>query len=323
MGETTLRKTISIIGLSVVVALFPTVSSQTMISRGSLPAQDQSEAIQLSSHLVVVPVSVSDSSGRPIRDLAADDFRLEEEGQLQRVIVFGEPGQTPVDLTLLLDVSGSVQARFQFEQQAAIRFLKETLKPHDAVTVFLIGNRPMLAQPRTTHAEQAIASVTAIEPTKQTTAFFDTLVQAARHLGATVNSSSRRVLVVISDGEDTQSHYHTLEDALRKLQQSDCLFYSINPSGPAIRLNKMSLKGQEGMERMASQTGGAAFLSEKIEHLDEVFRRIATELQAQYLLGYYPTDERPNSAFRQITVHLPKRPNLRVRARQGYYSMKP
>jgi len=106
------------------------------------------------------------------------------------------------------------------------------------------------------------------------------------------------------------------------LQQADCLFYSINPSGPSIRLNIISSKAQEGLAMLASATGGAAFLPDGNEALDKVFRQIAAELQAQYLLGYYSPDERTDGAFRRISVRVPKRPNLRVRARQGYYAHK-
>jgi Ca-activated chloride channel family protein len=100
------------------------------------------------------------------------------------------------------------------------------------------------------------------------------------------------------------------------------LFYSINPSGPSIWLNKVSVKGHQGMTSLAQQTGGAVFLPEKFDDLDVVFRQIAAELQAQYLLGYYSTDERADGGFRKIAVNVPKRPDLRVRARQGYYAPK-
>src|SRR5262249_45386995 len=113
-----------------------------------------------------------------------------------------------------------------------------------------------------------------------------------------------------------------LSDAMKELQRFDCLFYSINPSGPSIRLNKISTRGQDGMVSLASATGGAAFLSEGPQDLNEVFGRIAAELQAQYLLGYYSTDERTDGRFRKIIVRVPRQPGLRLRARQGYYASK-
>ena len=286
------------------------------------PAQESGETIKINSSLVAVPVSVTDASGQPVRNLTTDDFQVEEEGKSQQVVALGEPGKTPVELALLFDVSGSVFERFQFQQQAASRFLKEVLKPNDATSIFTIGLRPKMAQSRVVGVDKAVAAALAVNPTKEPTAFFDTVVESAKYLSKTAESGSRRAMVVISDGEDTLSEKFGRGDALRELQRADCLFYSINPSGSSIRLNIISTKAQDGMAMLASATGGAAFLPDTNEDLDKVFRQIAAELQAQYLLGYYSPDERTDGAFRRITVRVPKRPNLRVRARQGYYAPK-
>ncbi len=285
--------------------------------------QKQDEVIRLSSRLVLVPVSASDAQGKPVRDLKADDFIIEEEGQPQQIATLGEPGKTPVEIALIFDISVSIHAQFAFEQQAAVRFVREVLGPADAVSVFSIGLTPKLIRARTTSGEDAITGLMSIAPLKEPTAFFDAVVEAATYLGRTADAGSRRVLVVISDGEENYSQCHTLKAALQELQKNDCLFYSINPSGSAIKLNRVSLKGQGFMESLSLQTGGKAFLPEKIEDLGAVFRQIADELQAQYLLGYYSADERVDGGFRRITVRASKRTDLRVRSRQGYYAPKP
>ena len=161
-----------------------------------------------------------------------------------------------------------------------------------------------------------------IEPTEESTAFFDSVVAAARYLDDHANPGVRRVMVIISDGEDTNSERHGLTDALREIQRSDTLFYSINPSGPSIWLNKISLRGHEGMTRLANETGGLSFLPDKLEDLTQVFSQIANELQAQYLLGYYSTNEANDGKFRRIAVRIPKQADLRIRARNGYYAPK-
>lgn len=264
------------------------------------PAKD--EAIKISSNLVAVPVSVTDSSGQPVSDLKAQDFRLEEEGKPQEVVTLGEPGKTPLELGLLIDVFGSVYEKFQFQQQAASQFLRDVLKPNDAVSVFSIGLVPKLQQSRVVAIEKAISGVMSISSTKGPTAFFDSVSEAARYLSKAAEPGARRVLVVISDGEDNYSKHDTLSTALQETQRSECLFYSINPSGSSIRLNKISMKGQDAMATLASRTGGAAFLPERLEDLHAVFRQIAAELQAQYLLGYYSKDERRDGKFRRIVV---------------------
>ncbi|HEY3139019.1 MAG TPA: VWA domain-containing protein [Blastocatellia bacterium] len=318
-----MRRNTILISLALVLSLNPFVvcgsQSQTRPAQNQPPNQD--EAIRLTSRLVSVPLSVSDGSGKPVRDLTAEDFVIEEEGRRQSIAFLGEPGKVPVEIAVLFDVSSSILGQFSFEQQAAVRFVKEVLKPADAVSVFSIGATPKMIKARTTSGEEATAGLMAIPPpVKEPTAFFDSVVEAARYLGKTADAASRRVLVVISDGEENYSEHQDLKAALRELQKNDCLFYSINPTGPSLKLNTISIKGQSYMESMASQTGGKAFVPEKSGDLEAVFRQIAEELQAQYLLGYYSTDARPDGGFRRIGVSVPKLPDVRVRARQGYYA---
>lgn len=284
--------------------------------------EPEAEPIRINSNLVAVPVSVTDAQGNPVRNLTAEDFQLEEEGAPQQIQTLGEPGKTPIELALLFDVSRSVRNRFDFEREAAGRFLKEVLKLGDAVTVFSIGSAPKLSVQRTESVEKAIAATVAIEPTEDATAFFDTVVRAAHHLNDSANPGVRRVMVIISDGEDTNSERFRLGDATREAQRADCLLYAINPSGPSIKLNKISTKGHEGMVKLATETGGLAFLPDKLGDLTQVFSQIAAELQAQYLLGYYSSNETNDGKFRRITVRSPKHPELRIRARQGYYAPK-
>lgn len=296
--------------------------SQPPTQQKKEPVQDQDEPVRLSSRLVLVPVSVTDEAGQPVKNLTADDFIIEEEGQPQKISSMGEPGKTPVEIALLFDVSGSTHGQFAFEQQAATQFIKTVLKPKDAVSLFSIGATPKMVKERTSNSDEAIAGIQSIESLKVPTAFFDAVVQAAHYIDKTADAGSRRVMVVISDGEENFSVSNTLTDALREILKNDCLFYSINPSGGGIKYNVISSKGQSFMESLAAQTGGKAFNVTKDEQLITAFHQIAEELQAQYLFGYYSSDERNDGSFRRIKVRAPKHPDLRIRARQGYYSPK-
>ncbi|HJQ22879.1 MAG TPA: VWA domain-containing protein [Blastocatellia bacterium] len=296
--------------------------TQTKPAPPPTPAQDQDEAVRLSSRLVLVPVSASDAAGQPVKDLKVEEVVIEEEGRPQQVVALGEPGKTPVDIALLFDVSGSTNAQFTFEQQAAVQFVKEVLKPGDGVSLFSIGMTPKMVKARTTSGDEAIAGIRVLAASKEPTAFFDTLIAATQYLNKNAEAGSRRVLVVISDGEENYSVRYKLPDAQRELQKDDCLFYAINPTGGGIRLNTISTKAQHAMEAMASETGGQAFNLSKVEDLEGVFRQIAMELQAQYLFGYYANGA-TEGGFKRISVRVPGRPALRIRARQGYYAAKP
>lgn len=284
--------------------------------------EPEPETIRINSRLVTVPVSVTDANGNPIRNLTSEDFVVEEDGVLQQVQTLGEPGKTPLEMVLLFDVSRSIRNRFDFEREAASRFVTQVLKQGDGISIFAIGTAPKLAVARTDNIEKAVNGAVNIQPTEDSTAFYDTIVKAAQHISDSSNPEVRRVMVVLSDGEDTNSVRFKLGDALTELQRAECLFYSINPSGPSIFLNRISIKGQDGMFKLATDTGGMAFLPDKIEDLTQVFNQIAAELQAQYLLGYYSTNETNDGKFRRIKVKAAKNHELRIRSRNGYFAPK-
>lgn len=315
---------------------------------------EDDEIVRVTSNLVVVPVSVTDERGEPVQGLKTADFRLEEEGRAQEIAQVSDAEQVPLDIAVLFDVSSSIGGRFAFEQEAAARFLKQVLKPVDRAAVFAIEGKPRLEQ-QLASAEIASARLLKIPaPARSTpTAFYDATVMAARYLAENAPGRHRRVIVVISDGDDNFServragevedaralnrgeklpaganarqqatHRKALIEVQREVQRADTVFYSINPSGGGLKLNARGTRAQEGMQQLAASTGGASFAPEQLEELDDIFRRIAAELRAQYLLQYYSNSDAPNGKFLNIRVRTPTRPDARVRARQGYYVKK-
>jgi Ca-activated chloride channel family protein len=308
-----------------------------------VPKDSDYDVVRVNSNLVVVPVSVTDATGQPVMGLGVKDFRLDEEGRAQEIAQIGDPEQVPLEIAILLDISGSVNARIDFEKEAAARFLKQVLKPTDRATVFTISITPRMELQRAS-ADAAASKLKSIQATKGPTAFFDTVLEAARYLADSTPAQHRRVIVVISDGEDNFSErikaaigdtaesqrsasvqtqaaaYNRAQGAVeREVQRAEAAFYSINPSGLALKLNIISQRAQDGMARLANATGGNSFVPERLEDLDNVFRQIGAELRSQYLLQYYSNDQTQNNNFRRIRVAVPQRAALRVRARQGYY----
>lgn len=253
------------------------------------------EIIKVESRLVIVPVSVTDASGNAVLGLTSQDFRITEEGKLQTIENVGDADKVPLEIALLFDVSASTDAMFKFEQETAAKFLRDVMRPIDRATIFTIGQKPRLVQGRET-ADKAIAAVLSIPPTKGATAFFDTVRMAANYLRTNSPEGTRRVVVVISDGEDNfsegvqraqtriergvvdrgpdpemkkfgkivaqaQQSAKNGERAivLRSLQNADVVHYSINPAGSSYQLNQMSIFGQENMQRFSDETGGSAF----------------------------------------------------------------
>jgi Ca-activated chloride channel family protein len=278
----------------------------------------QAGTIRISTGLVLIPVSVTDSAGQAVKNLHLEDFTILENGHPVTVEHLGEPGLTRLEMVLAFDVTGSTRPRFDFEQRAAASFLKTIFRPKDGVTMMGIASKPKILMSRTESLISALDGLERLLPEGAATAFFDSIIAASQLFTGPTVEETRRVLIVLSDGEDNFSA-QKLPEALRAVQVSDCIFYSINPGGGSIRLNRVSQRGQEGMEALAAQTGGTAFLAEKLEDLVNIYGRIAAELQAQYLLSYYSPDARNDDGFRSIKVTVSQRPELRVRARQGYY----
>jgi Ca-activated chloride channel family protein len=308
---------------------------------------DESEVVRVTSNLVVVPVAVTDAAGNAVQGLRREDFRLEEEGRAQELQAVGDADQVPLDIALVFDISSSVTKNFEFEKQTAAGFLKEVLKPIDRAAVFTISERPQMAQALAPAAAVTTRLVTIPAAERPTgTAFYDTVSAAARYLAASAPERNRRVILVISDGEDNFSddvreaifaevrkgadpktalekqtglHQRAAQKVLREVQRADAVFYSINPSGPSIRLNVISQRAQDQMKMLADSTGGNSFLPPRLEDLETIFRRIAAELRAQYLLQYLSNNQAAAGKFLRIKVATPTRPDLRIRARQGYF----
>ena len=316
---------------------------------------DKGDVITTNSNLVMVPVSVTDHTGQAIQGLKIEDFRLDEEGKQQQISGIGDPQQVPLAIALLFDISSSTSQKgfFSSQQNAAAAFLKLVMKPTDRAAIFTITGKPMMVQPLAS-AETSAAKMASIPAatTSVPTAFYDTVIAAAKYL-TTAPSNFRRVIVVLSDGDDNFSelvrgeavtdyrdttsgkqealgtrtallnaHGRAVAAVQKAVQQADVIFYSVNPGGPSIKLNLIATRAERGMETIAEATGGTAFVPDSDQDLERVFRTVAAELRGQYLLQYYANAEAPAGQFRRITVAVPARTDLRVRARQGYYAKK-
>ncbi|MBN1569992.1 MAG: VWA domain-containing protein [Acidobacteria bacterium] len=280
-----------------------------------------SNIIRISTNLVTLPVSVTDSNGRVVHDLESRDFLIEEDGRSEKISSITQAGQSPLRVALLFDLSGSLHPRFHFEQQAAIRFLQRIWKPGDTLSVIAFAEHPRICLRASDSLSEAFRILWDLVPTEGPTAFFDSVVLSTNILRQSSEPGTRQSVIALSDGEDNRSENELLH-VLNAVQRSDAIFYSINPAGSSVRLNEISRQGQADLESLAKETGGKAFVSDKTEDLDDIFERIAAELRAQYLLNYYSTNSKIDGKYRKILVSIPRRPELRIHARRGYYAAK-
>ena len=320
------------------------------------PEKEVIEVIRTNSNLVMVPVSVTDQTGTAVQGLTKTDFRLEEEGKPQEISGISDPEQVPLAIALLFDISSSTSQKgfFASQQKAAATFLKLVMKPADKAAIFTITDQATMVQPLAS-AETSAAKMLTIPAatTPVPTAFYDTVSAAAKYLMANAPSNYRRVIVVLSDGDDNfseiirelsmaearavqsgkqpfagtraglqQRHQVAVAAVEKSVQQADVIFYSVNPGGPSVKLNQIAMRAERGMESIAEKTGGTAFVPDSDQDLERVFRQVAAELRGQYLLQYYANADAPPGQFRKIEVAVPARNDVRVRARQGYYAKK-
>jgi VWFA-related protein len=304
----------------------------------------------------MVPVSVTDQQGQAVQGLKVADFRLEEEGKPQEITGIGDPEQVPLAIALLFDVSSSTSQKgfFVSQQNAAATFLRLVMKSNDRAAIFTITDKPTRIQDLASAEISAAKMLTIPAATKPVpTAFYDTVSFAAKYLMEKAPSSYRRVIVVLSDGDDNfseriqnmaiadaraildgrqlsatrlaqqqRNHQLAVADVQKDVQQADVIFYSVNPGGPSIKLNQIAMRAERGMEAIAETTGGTAFVPDSDKDLERVFRQVAAELRGQYLLQYYGDSGAPAGMFRKIQVAVPARNDVRVRSRQGYYPKK-
>ncbi|MDQ2747856.1 MAG: VWA domain-containing protein [Acidobacteriota bacterium] len=353
------------------------ISVAAQVAPPELPVvEDDGSEIKIDSRLVVVPVSILDANGQPVANLKEQDFRVAENGKVQEIAQVSDAEKVPLEIALLFDISASTDSMFQFEQETAAQFLKNVMRPEDRATIFSIGENLKLVQARDA-ADKSATAISTIQPTKSYTAFYDSVAAAAAYLQKNAPTGRRKVVIVISDGEDTNSErirqavqngyaklgekINTLDSkvlyqltvsnrdaasireqnrVMQSLQNADTVFYSINPAGSSYQLNKISTFGQSNLQKFADETGGTAFLPKfqpidtknqmqnswntrrNQETLTQIFRQLANELQAQYLVQYYSPAEFPAGQYIKLDVGLNNPTNLRVRARQGYFVKK-
>lgn len=284
------------------------------------------DIVRVAANLVTVPASVVDSSGQAITDLTLPDFELLVDGEPKPIAELLR-SDAPVRLALLFDNSSSLSNAREFEKQAAIRFFRRVIRKQDQAAIYSVSTTTELVQPLTANTKLLIQAIERFGATEGATSLNDGIVMAAQDL---YQQSGRRVIVIVSDGDDTSSDVK-FEDAVRIAQAADCQVYVVqttkienaaltgNANGSA---NLRALAAERRMEQLTNQTGGTVYAPYSTKELDPAFTQIAADLAQQYILSYYPQDEKFDGRFRQLTVRVPSRQNVRIRSRKGYYTPK-
>ena len=268
--------------------------------------------MRVTSNLVAVPATVVDSHGVAVTNLKLEDFELKIDGQLNTISDISR-AETPVRMAMLFDNSGSLSESREFEKRAAIRFFRYVLRPVDQAAVFSVSTEVTLAQALTNDVRRLESSIESFGKPEGATSLFDGIIQAGSYLKP---YPGRRVIVIVSDGEDTTSRAD-FDVTLQRALADDCQIYVVQ-TGLYENANVRALAAERRMEEFAAQTGGAAYVPKSTQELDDAFTQISADLAQQYILSYYPAQDKRDGKYHLIAVRVKTRPNARVRARKGF-----
>jgi len=277
-----------------------------------LPAQDT--VLHMDVKLVSIFVNVTDRNGAIVGGLAREDFSLNEDGRPQSISVFERQSELPLNLTLAIDTSGSVKKDMTEEADAARRFAHAILRSQDQMSLLEFATDVRELTPFTNKLSQIDRGLNQLR-FDYATALYDAIYLGADKLGG---KDGRRVLVLVSDGGDTTSKT-TYAQALEQALRNEVMIYSIIDV-PIEASAGRDLGGEHALITLAEQTGGKSFYVSD-GGLDKAFAKVSDDLRTQYVLGYYPKNQEPGSAFHRIQVTVPRAATeeFNIRHKTGYY----
>ena len=281
-----------------------------------LPAQELT--LRMDVKLVNVFVNVIDQNGAIVSGLTREDFALAEDGRPQQIAVFERQSDLPLNLTLAIDTSGSVHKDMAEEADAARRFAHALLRPQDQMSLMQFATEVLELTPFTNKVAQIDHGLGQLRG-DWATSLYDAICLASGRLGG---KDGRKVLVLVSDGDDTAGNA-TYGKAVEQALRNEVIIYSIIDV-PIEASAGRDLGGEHALITLAEQTGGKSFYVSD-GGLDKAFARISDDLRTQYLLGYYPKNQEPGRPFHRIQVTIPRAAAgaFSIRHRTGYYPDSP
>jgi VWFA-related protein len=301
---------------------------------GRRDAQPPSQTRRVTVELVNIIATVVNRREKLVTDLEKPEFHVFEDGQEQKIEFFSRETDLPLRVALLLDTSNSIRGRLAFEKDAAIDFISNTLRrKKDQAFLMIFDNEPAIIKDYTDDVSK-LGEAVERQRAGGGTALYDAIVQASNKLTEAPpspdGSSVRRVIVVITDGDDNLS-VRSRGDAVEAAERAGVVLYCISSSTEWVsaaeekdakkRVERKFAKtdADRVLDQFASETGGRAFYPYSVDDLGQSFQDIGLELRSQYSLAYAPANRAFDGRFRTIRVGVTRK-GLIVRARKGYYA---
>src|SRR6202790_1474912 len=288
-------------------------------------------------NLVDVLFTVLNHRNKLVPDLDKSDFKILDDGKPQDIRYFTKQTDLPLRIGMLLDTSNSIRDRIKFEQDASINFLFSVLRRNkDQAFVMTFDDEPQILQSFTGDAG-ALRDQIVRTRAGGGTAIYDAVYTACeKELSHPPRPPGdqpdvvRRVMILISDGDDNLSN-HTRAEAIEMAQRTSVVIYTISTSTQWVSLsqtdpNKMNDRkyhktdGDQILEQLASETGGRSFFPYHVDDLDVSFQDIGDELRNQYSVAYAPSNSILDGRYHKIRIETPDHKGYQVRARRGYFA---
>ena len=308
------------------LALIVSLISQQATAPSARAIKPEESAIKLNARLVNVNIKVVDSSGRPVSQLKPSDFVVLEDNVPQEITYF-EPVAAPVNLLLLLDLSGSIGSKLEAMKKAAKKFV-DSLGRDDRIAIASFTTRFQGVSDFTTDKGKLKKSIDHIINPGGDTALYDAAWEALDALRG--RGQARTALVILSDGVDSafipneQGSKRGFDELMMRVEEEDATIYPIYfDTEPEVvggdYTPQVFAKARTQLEALAEQTGGSYFRASRAEDLDGVYKRVAAELHSFYSLAYPAKDAKNDGRWRKIAIKV-NRDGVKARTKRGYYA---
>jgi Ca-activated chloride channel homolog len=312
--------------LCLIVATFAAgaVYSQTP-SNDVTPSGQGRGQIDINVLSVPLMVSVTDNKGRLVTTLTKDDFKVYEEDKLQNIKSFSRDTDLPLSIALLIDSSGSVIEKVKFEKAAATDFFFSTMKRRkDRAMVIGFDSAVSILSDQTPDGftdepERLSEAVNRIKAGGGTSVYDAVYLAVQKKLGLEPGER-RKLIVLISDGDDTSSRF-SLTEALEMAQRHDTAIYAISTNKTSDTKSRAKVEGDDVIRKLVDETGGRAYFPLKLDDLAGDFQKIGDELRSQYVISYQPINQNLDGTYRRVRVEMTDK-KYKARTRAGYFASK-
>jgi Ca-activated chloride channel homolog len=315
------------LGVSVLAVATTNQSQQPKPKSSPTPPTNEREQESITTFIrrVRLPITVVDKKEQFVSGLTKSDFLIFEDKIPQQIETFSDDiGESEtLYVAMLMDTSPSTAGKLKFEQEAAMNFIQTVLRPRRDRALFATFDHEInLRQDFTNKLDLIDRAVFAVKSLGSNTALYDAIWQICDEKLRT--AAGRRVIVVITDGEDTYSRAD-MRDAIDIAQRTETTIYALSTKAgfiatvPGVEAGQVKDKADRDLQRLAEETGGVAFFSGDMLSLERSFNRISKELRAQYLVTYKPLNDRYDGSIRHIEVKLTgSRKDLKIRTKRAY-----